>query len=853
LDDSGIGKVEQIELEVEMGEAYLDYAMSTIVSRAIPDVRDGLKPVQRRILYAMQDLGARATSQYRKCARIVGETMGKYHPHGDSAIYDALARMAQPFSLRYMLVDGQGNFGSVDGDPPAAMRYTEARLSRLAEIMLADIDRDTVDFVDNFDATAEMPEVLPARLPNLLVNGATGIAVGMATNMPPHNLREVADAVIRLIDEPDLSFDDLTKIVTGPDFPTHGIIGADGVREAYSSGRGRVIVRGRVGQEEDDDGRIRLIISELPYQVNKSTLVEKIADLVRGKTIEGVSNLRDESDRDGMRVVIELKRDAHPLQVQNLLFKHTSLQTTFGVNMVCLVGGQPRTLGLRDILTEFIRHRETVITRRASFDLNRATEREHLLLGFLTALDNIDEVVELIRNAETTDDARDKLSNRFELTEVQANAVLDMQLRRLVALEAQKLRDELTEVQARIAELTELLGDITLVHKVLKEETLEIRERFGDDRRTTIVPELSGELALEDLVPDEDCVVTITRRGYTKRQPLTVFRTQGRGGKGIRGLAVKEDEITHFLTTHSHDHLLFFTNRGRAYRLRCYEIPMMGRDARGIALINIIQLEPGESISAPLAIENFEAGESLIMGTANGEVKRTALTRYVTVRKKGLLAMDLDDDDELGWVRLSDGDNGLMFFTRLGMAIHFHEQGVRSSGRTSGGVRGIRLNEGDQVISVDLTSEGDYVLVVTENGYGKKMPVKEFRRQSRGGKGLKAIGLKDKTGPVVAARIVSDPDQDIMLLSTQGRLIRLSLSEVRPMGRYAAGMIVMRLNKGELVAGLAVSGDGRDDQDMDDIDDEDEAITVDAEGQEIDEAEAGEQDSGADDADGAAE
>ena len=818
MDDSGIGNVEEIGLEAEMGEAYLDYAMSTIVSRAIPDVRDGLKPVQRRILYAMQDLGARSNSQYRKCARIVGETMGKYHPHGDSAIYDALARMAQPFSLRYPLVDGQGNFGSIDGDPPAAMRYTEARLSRLSEIMLADIDRDTVDFVDNFDATSEMPEVLPARLPNLLVNGATGIAVGMATNIPPHNLREIADAIIRLVDEPDLSFEELCKIVTGPDFPTHGIIGADGVRQAYSSGRGRVLVRGRVYEEDDDDGRQRLIISELPYQVNKSSLVEKIADLVRGKILVGVSNLRDESDRDGMRIVIELKRDTYPLQIQNQLFKHTALQSTFGVNVVCLVNGQPRTLGLRDLLIEFIRHRETVITRRADFDLNRAREREHVLLGFLKALDNIDEVVAIIRGADTTDDARDGLMERFELTEVQANAVLDMQLRRLVALESQKLRDELTELQLRIAELEELLGDITLVHAVIKEETLEIRERFGDDRRTLIVPELSGELTLEDLVPVEDCVVTITRRGYTKRQPISVFRTQGRGGKGIRGLAVKEDEITHFLTTHSHDHILLFTNRGRAYRMRCYEFPLMGREARGIALINLVQLEPAESVSAPIAIENFEAGESLIMGTIHGEVKRTALTRYATVRKKGLLAMDLDSDDELGWVRLSDGDNGVMFFTRLGMAIHFHEQGVRSSGRTSGGVRGIRLNDGDSVISVDLTTEGDYVLVVTENGYGKKMPAKEFRRQSRGGKGLKAIGLRDKTGPVVAARVISDPDEDIMLLSTQGRLIRLSLAEVRPMGRYAAGVIVMRLNKDELVAGLAVSGDGREGREDGDAD-----------------------------------
>ncbi len=793
-----------------MGEAYLDYAMSTIVSRAIPDVRDGLKPVQRRILYAMQDLGARSNSQFRKCARIVGETMGKYHPHGEAAIYDGLARMAQPFSLRYMPVEGQGNFGSVDGDPPAAMRYTEARLSRLAEEMLADIDRDTVDFVENFDSSAEEPLVLPAKAPNLLINGASGIAVGMATNIPPNNFREIADAVNALLENPDLSGDELSKIVLGPDFPTGAMISAEGIRSAYGTGRGRILVRALVNPEESREGRNLLVVSELPYQVNKAKLTEKIATLVRSKTIEGISDIRDESDREGMRLVVELRRDAYPTKVLNQLYKHTALQTTFGVNMVTLVDGQPRTVSLREALQEFIKHREEVVTRRARFDLLRALDRAHVLEGFLTALDNIDEVVAIIRASETTDDARAALMERFDLSEIQANAILDMQLRRLVALEAQKLRDELTELRKRIAELEALLADVSIVHGVIREETLELRERFGDARRTQI-GNITGELTDEDLIPDEDCVVTITRRGYAKRQPTGNFRTQGRGGKGIRGLAVKDDEIQHFLVTNSHDHILAFTNRGRAFKLRCYELPRMSREARGVAMVNLLALERRERVMAPIAFPNFEAGENLLMGTLLGEVKRTALTQYATVRTNGLLAMRLKiPKDELGWVRLSDGQSGVMFVTRNGTANHFHEDGVRRSGRTSGGVRGIRLRENDQVVAMDLTRDGSYLLVVTNKGYGKKMPLKEFLVKGRGGFGVKAINLSEKTGYVVAARVLSDPDEDILLLSTTGRLIRLSLGEVRPLSRLAAGMILMRMNEGEEVAGLAVSGDGRE-------------------------------------------
>ncbi|MCY3801801.1 MAG: DNA gyrase subunit A [Chloroflexi bacterium] len=810
MEEDLVGRIEPIALETEMGEAYLDYAMSTIVSRAIPDVRDGLKPVQRRILYAMQDLGARSNSQFRKCARIVGETMGKYHPHGEAAIYDGLARMAQPFSLRYMPVEGQGNFGSVDGDPPAAMRYTEARLSRLAEEMLADIDRDTVDFVENFDSSAEEPLVLPAKAPNLLINGASGIAVGMATNIPPNNFREIADAVNALLENPDLSGDELSKIVLGPDFPTGAMISAEGIRSAYGTGRGRILVRALVNPEESREGRNLLVVSELPYQVNKAKLTEKIATLVRSKTIEGISDIRDESDREGMRLVVELRRDAYPTKVLNQLYKHTALQTTFGVNMVTLVDGQPRTVSLREALQEFIKHREEVVTRRARFDLLRALDRAHVLEGFLTALDNIDEVVAIIRASETTDDARAALMERFDLSEIQANAILDMQLRRLVALEAQKLRDELTELRKRIAELEALLADVSIVHGVIREETLELRERFGDARRTQI-GNITGELTDEDLIPDEDCVVTITRRGYAKRQPTGNFRTQGRGGKGIRGLAVKDDEIQHFLVTNSHDHILAFTNRGRAFKLRCYELPRMSREARGVAMVNLLALERRERVMAPIAFPNFEAGENLLMGTLLGEVKRTALTQYATVRTNGLLAMRLKiPKDELGWVRLSDGQSGVMFVTRNGTANHFHEDGVRRSGRTSGGVRGIRLRENDQVVAMDLTRDGSYLLVVTNKGYGKKMPLKEFLVKGRGGFGVKAINLSEKTGYVVAARVLSDPDEDILLLSTTGRLIRLSLGEVRPLSRLAAGMILMRMNEGEEVAGLAVSGDGRE-------------------------------------------
>ena len=811
MNDSGdldrTGHTEDVVFEREIGAAYLDYAMSTIVSRALPDVRDGLKPVQRRILYSMLELGARAGSQHRKSARIVGDTMGKFHPHGDGAIYDALVHLAQDFAMRVPLVDGQGNFGSIDDDPAAAMRYTEARLNGVSEAMLADIGQDTVDFVDNFDTTAEMPAVLPGRFPNLVVNGAAGIAVGLATKIPPHNLGEVADATCALIENPALTVDELLRIMPGPDFPTGGIIDKTNIKIAYASGRGSIKVQARIVEETADNGRDTLIITELPYMVKKARLIVKIAELAQAKVIDDIADIRDESDRNGMRIVVILKRNSDPRIVTNQLLKHTALQSTFGVNAVSLVDGQPETLGMREMLGHFVAHRVEVVERRARFELERARAREHVLEGFLIALDNIDEVVELIRNAPTTDDAREQLMATFELSQIQANAVLDMQLRRLVALETQKLRDELAEIQARINELVELLGDRSKVLAVIKEETQELKARFGTPRRTKIVPKLTTDMSEEDLNPDEEVVITISKKGYAKRVPSHVFKSQARGGKGIRGVAVDQDEdrIDHLILTNTHAHLLLFTNRGRVFKLRGFDIRQMSRGARGYVLANLIRLEKGEEITAPIAIRNFEEHFNLVFGTERGYVKRTSLARYATVRSNGLLAMRLEENDELRWVRTSDGDNRVMFLTRNGMAIHFHEDDVRISGRTSGGVYGIRLSDDDEVVGMDLTSDDDYVVVITAGGYGKKMEISDFRPQGRGGKGLKAIGLRRETGQVVAAKVFSDPEAQMFLLSSTGQMIRQSLGELRLLSRYARGVIVKRLDEGEEVAGLAVS------------------------------------------------
>ena len=810
------GNTEDVFFEREIGAAYLDYAMSTIVSRALPDVRDGLKPVQRRILFSMLELGARSGTQHRKSARIVGDTMGKFHPHGEGAIYDALVHMAQDFAMRVPLVDGQGNFGSIDDDPAAAMRYTEARLNGVSEAMLDDIGRDTVDFVENFDTTTEMPAVLPGRFPNLVVNGAAGIAVGLATKMPPHNLGEVADAICAMIDNPELTIDELIAIMPGPDFPTGGTIGRENIRTAFASGRGSILMRAHMVTETADNGRETLIVSELPYMVKKARLVSKIATLAQAKVIEDIADIRDESDRNGMRIVIVLKRNAHAEKTRNQLLKHTALQSTFGVNAVCLVDGQPETLGMRDLLQHFINHRAVVVERRARFDLARARAREHVLEGFLIALDNIDAVVELIRNAPTTDDAREQLMEAFGLSEIQANAVLDMQLRRLVALETQKLRDELAEIQDRIRALVELLGDRNQVLAVIKEETQSLKSRFDTPRRTRISDHLNGSLSDEDLIPDEETVITISKRGYAKRLPSHVFKSQGRGGRGVRGVSVNQDEdgIDHLILTNTHAHLLLFTNYGRVFKLRGFEVPQMSRAARGYALANLVNLDRGERITAPIAIRNFEEHFNLVFGTVRGYAKRTALARYATVRSNGLLAMRLNEGDELRWVCTSNGDNRVMFLTRNGMAIHFHEDDMRISGRTSGGVYGIRLSDDDVVVGMDLTSDEDYVVVITSRGYGKKMAIGEFRPQGRGGKGLKAISLRRETGPVVAAQVVSDPDAQMFLLSESGQMIRQSLAELRPLSRYARGMIVQRLDDGEEVAGLAVSEEAIQDPEM---------------------------------------
>ncbi len=804
--------IEPIDIVEEMETSYIDYAMSTIVARAIPDVRDGLKPVQRRLLYSMDELSASPTAAYRKSARVVGDTMGKYHPHGEQALYDALVRMAQPFSIRYGLVDGQGNFGSVDGDPAAAMRYTETRLTPLSAAMLDDIDRDTVNFVDNFDGTAEMPEVLPAVAPNLLVNGASGIAVGMATSMPPHNLREVGRAVEHLIDNPEAAVRDLMKFVRGPDFPTGGIIlGAEGIEQAYTQGRGRVSVRARVAVEEVRGATQALVVTEIPYLLNKANLVAKIASLVRDKVVEGVRDIRDESDRHGMRVVIELRSDARPAAVLNQLYKHTALQTTFSINNLALVDNQPEQLSLRRLLALFIQHRREVVRRRTEFDLRKAEARAHLLEGYVVALEHIDEVIAVIRAAADTEAARTQLMQRFGLSEIQANAILDMQLRRLVRLERDQILAELAQVRAAITDLKDILANESRILDIIRSETRDVVKRFGDERQTEIRHGASGDFSEEDLVADEACLITMSSGGYVKRVPAHTYRRQGRGGKGIRGFRSKTGGVVeHFLAANTHDHLLFFTNRGKVYRLRAYELPEQRRDAQGHNLINLLPIAQGERATAVLAIPNFEAGDCLVFGTRRGKVKRTVLTQFVSVRSNGLLVMDVSDDDELAWVRLATDERHVMFFTRNGRAIRFELGKVRASGRTSGGVRAVRLLEDDEVVAMDLTRDEGYVLLVTSTGCGKKVSVTEFRPTGRGGQGVKAIGLNDKTGAVADARTLLSPHEEIALVTSDGQVMRCGCSSIRPLSRAAAGVIVMRMDDGVDLLRVARLADGRD-------------------------------------------
>ncbi|GBD21679.1 DNA gyrase subunit A [bacterium HR28] len=805
MSESQIGRVQIVSIEEEMKRSYLDYAMSVIVQRALPDVRDGLKPVQRRILYGMHEMGLRPNAKYRKSAGIVGEVLKSYHPHGDSAVYDALVRMVQPFTMRYPLIDGQGNFGSIDGDGAAAMRYTEARLAPIAEELLADIEKQTVDFVPNYDDSTREPAVLPARLPNLLINGASGIAVGMATNIPPHNLGEVVDALVYLIDHPDATVEELVERLPGPDFPTGGIIlGREGILAAYATGRGRIVVRARAHIEESGRGRTSIIVTELPYQVNKAALIEKIAELVKAGRLEGIHDLRDESDRDGMRIVIELKRDAQPRAVLNNLFKHTQLQTTFGVNMLALVDGTlPRVLTLKRMLQLYLEHRQQVVRRRTEFELRQAERRAHVLEGLKIALDHLDEVIATIRSARSADDARQQLMNRFGLTEIQANAILDMQLRRLAALERQKIEEEYQELLTRITELRALLADPAKILAVIRRELLELKERYGDRRRTQI-QDVSGELSDEDLVPKVDVLVTLTARGYIKRSTNGHYRVQHRGGRGVNGMTVRdEDYIQHVVLASTHDSLLFFTNRGRVFQLPAYEIPDAGRTARGLPIVNFLNLQPGEEVTTLLPVRDFGAATFLFFCTRQGRVKRVRLDEFSNVRASGLIAMSLDAGDELVWVRPTTGSNEVILVTALGQAIRFPEDEVRPVGRQAGGVIGIRLDDNDYVVAAEVVSPDADLLIVSRHGYGKRTALEEFRVQGRGGSGVIAMKVTARTGHVAAATVAREDDTAV-LVSRRGRLIVIPVRQIPRLGRSTQGVALMRLQDNDEIASIAV-------------------------------------------------
>jgi DNA gyrase subunit A len=811
LDTGGLtpGRIETRELEQEMRSSFLDYAMSVIVSRALPDVRDGLKPVHRRVLYGMHDAGMQPNRPYKKCARIVGDVMGSYHPHGDTAIYDTLVRLAQPFSMRYPLVDGQGNFGNVDGYPAAAMRYTECRLSRIATELLRDIDADTVDFKPNYDESRREPTVLPARFPNLLVNGSAGIAVGMATNIPPHNLGETIDALVALIDEPSIDVERLVKHVKGPDFPTAGIIvGRDGIREAYRSGRGRIVMRARAHIEELRGGRTAVVINELPYGVKKGGdegVIRKIADLVKDGTISEVADLKDLSDRSGMRIEVHLKRDAVPQVALNKLYKHTPLQTTFGYNAVALVDGVPRTLGLRDLLYHYLEHQRAVVTRRLKYELRQAESRAHVLEGYLIALDNLDEVIALIRAAADTDEARSALMDRFELSEIQAQAILDLRLRALTGLERKRVEDEYADLKERIAELRGILGEEARIDGVIREELLEIKTIYGksDDRRTEIVA-AEGELELEDLIAEEDMVIAITRSGYIKRLPVTAYREQRRGGIGVMGMDLKdEDYIEHLFVASTHDYILFFTSVGKVYRLKVHELPLGSRQSKGRAIVNLLPFRQGEQVRAVIQTRDFEEAKYLLFGTKKGVVKKTELAAYNTpLRADGIIAIKMREGDELVGVRHASGDDDVLLVSKQGQAIRFHEKDVRSMGRDASGVQGMRMRGEDEVIAVEIARDDSDLLVVTENGYGKRTRVADYPRKGRGGMGVKTVQLTEAKGTLAGARVVRDGYQ-VMLISNGGTVIRMSVDDIRRLGRATQGVIVMRLREGEQVSTLA--------------------------------------------------
>ena len=797
------GKIIERDIDKEMRTAYIDYAMSVIVSRALPDARDGLKPVHRRILYSMHEDGITADKAYRKCANTVGSVLGRYHPHGDSSVYDAMVRLAQDFTMRYPLVDGHGNFGSVDGDSPAAMRYTEARMSKISELMLTDIEKNTVNFMPNYDDRLQEPTVLPARIPALLVNGSSGIAVGMATNIPPHNLSEVIDGIIKVIDNPEVTIEELMEIIKGPDFPTGAtIMGKDGIKQAYTTGRGKITMRAEAEIEEMSGNRQRIIITSLPYQVNKAKLVKTIADLAKEKKIEGISEVRDESDRkEKTRVVVELKRDSRPQVILNQLYKHTQMQETFGAILLALVDGEPKILTLRQCLDCFIGHRKEVILRRCKFELDKALARAHILEGLKIALDNIDEVINIIRSS--YDNPKERLMERFGLSEIQAQAILDMQLKRLSGLQREKIEEEYNELMKLIAYLKEVLSSETLVYKIIKDELLEIKDKYGDDRLTKIIPAV-GEFNAEDLIKEEQTVVALSHFGYIKRMPIDTYRSQKRGGKGITGIATREEDfVKQIFTASTHDTILFFTNKGKLYKLRGYEIPEAGRTAKGTAIVNLLNLDAGEKISAVIPIQNFAEGKYLLMATKNGLIKKTALKEYDSARRTGLQGITLKEDDELITVRLTDGEDNVVLVTREGMCITFDEKDVRPIGRVSQGVIGIRLDNDDEVIGMESVIAGGKatLLAITENGFGKRTELDEYRVQIRGGKGVITYKITPKTGKLVGARVATEED-DVMLITDTGTIIRLEVKDISVLGRSTQGVTLMRTNDGGKVVSI---------------------------------------------------
>ena len=822
MEDNIFDKIHEVDLQKTMEKSYIDYAMSVIASRALPDVRDGLKPVQRRVLYSMIELNNGPDKPHRKCARIVGDTMGKYHPHGDSSIYGALVNMAQDWSTRYPLVDGHGNFGSVDGDGAAAMRYTEARLSKISMEMLADINKDTVDFQPNFDETEREPVVLPSRYPNLLVNGTSGIAVGMATNIPPHNLREVINAVVKIIDntieeQRETTIEELLEIVKGPDFPTGAtILGTRGIEEAYRTGRGKIRVRAVTNIETLPNGKSRIIVTELPYLVNKARLIEKIAELVRDKKIDGITDLNDHSSREGMRICIDLRKDANANVVLNQLYKHTQLQDTFGVIMLCLVSTngnlEPKVLSLPEMLKYYLAHQEDVVTRRTKYDLNKAQERAPILEGLLKALDNIDEVIRIIRGSRSVQVAKQELMDRFELTDVQAQAIVDMRLRALTGLEREKLEAEYAELMEKIRKLKAILSDRNTLLRVIREEILAIADKYGDDRRTAIGFD-AYDISMEDMIPRENTVITMTKLGYIKRMTIDNFRSQNRGGRGIKGMQTLDDDyIEELMMTTTHHYVMFFTNTGRVYRLKAYEIPEAGRTARGTAIINLLQLMPGERITAVIPINKFEKGQYLMMATKKGLVKKTPIQDYANVRKIGLAAISLRDDDELIEVKATDNKKDIILVTKYGQCIRFNESDVRSTGRVSMGVRGINLADGDEVVAMQLNTQGYYLLVVSENGMGKRTSISEFTAQNRGGKGVKCYKITEKTGNVIGAKAVNE-ENEIMMITTEGIIIRLQCADISILGRITSGVKLINLSDGVTVASFAKVREKKEDKD----------------------------------------